>query len=140
VAFGVAFSYLLGEKIAVKNPVVELDGDEMTRIIWKKIREEVQYPRLPFVSQLTLAPCALRHSVFNVNSLSFRICSLTSSILISVLNIAMQYADTPPSLCSHTDHVVMWHIPFPSPSPFPLRALFESLRILRSWVPRPMIK
>lgn len=30
-----------GEKIKVKNPVVELDGDEMTRIIWKKIREEV---------------------------------------------------------------------------------------------------
>ena len=28
-------------KIAVANPVVELDGDEMTRIIWKKIREEV---------------------------------------------------------------------------------------------------
>jgi len=28
-------------KIAVKGPVVELDGDEMTRIIWKKIREEV---------------------------------------------------------------------------------------------------
>jgi isocitrate dehydrogenase len=30
------------EKIVVKNPVVELDGDEMTRIIWKKIREEVR--------------------------------------------------------------------------------------------------
>jgi len=29
-------------KIVVKNPVVELDGDEMTRIIWKKIREEVR--------------------------------------------------------------------------------------------------
>ena len=28
-------------KIVVENPVVELDGDEMTRIIWKKIREEV---------------------------------------------------------------------------------------------------
>lgn len=28
-------------KIVVKNPIVELDGDEMTRIIWKKIREEV---------------------------------------------------------------------------------------------------
>jgi isocitrate dehydrogenase len=26
----------------VANPVVELDGDEMTRIIWKKIREEVR--------------------------------------------------------------------------------------------------
>ena len=26
----------------MKNPVVELDGDEMTRIIWKKIREEVR--------------------------------------------------------------------------------------------------
>ena len=25
-------------KIKVKNPVVELDGDEMTRIIWQWIR------------------------------------------------------------------------------------------------------
>ena len=30
------------QKIVVQNPVVELDGDEMTRIIWKKIREEVR--------------------------------------------------------------------------------------------------
>ena len=29
-------------KIKVDNPIVELDGDEMTRIIWKKIREEVR--------------------------------------------------------------------------------------------------
>jgi isocitrate dehydrogenase len=29
------------KKIVVQHPVVELDGDEMTRIIWKKIREEV---------------------------------------------------------------------------------------------------
>lgn len=37
-------------KIVVENPVVELDGDEMTRIIWKKIREEVRalaYDRPP---------------------------------------------------------------------------------------------
>jgi len=32
-------------KIQVANPVVELDGDEMTRIIWKKIREEVRTSR-----------------------------------------------------------------------------------------------
>jgi isocitrate dehydrogenase len=32
---------VLNSKIVVQNPVVELDGDEMTRIIWKKIREEV---------------------------------------------------------------------------------------------------
>jgi isocitrate dehydrogenase len=29
------------KKIKVKNPVVELDGDEMTRIIWKDIKERV---------------------------------------------------------------------------------------------------
>ena len=29
------------QKIYVKNPVVELDGDEMTRIIWKLIKEEL---------------------------------------------------------------------------------------------------
>ncbi|KZT04970.1 isocitrate dehydrogenase [Laetiporus sulphureus 93-53] len=33
-------------KVVVKNPVVELDGDEMTRIIWKKIREELILPYL----------------------------------------------------------------------------------------------
>ena len=26
-------------KIKVKNPIVEIDGDEMTRIIWEWIRE-----------------------------------------------------------------------------------------------------
>jgi isocitrate dehydrogenase len=31
-------------KIQVKNPVVELDGDEMTRIIWKFIKEQLILP------------------------------------------------------------------------------------------------
>ncbi len=26
-------------KIKVKNPIVEMDGDEMTRIIWKFIKD-----------------------------------------------------------------------------------------------------
>lgn len=29
-------------KIQVDGPVVELDGDEMTRIIWQKIKEKVR--------------------------------------------------------------------------------------------------
>lgn len=33
-------------KIKVKNPVVELDGDEMTRIIWKDIKDKFIYPYL----------------------------------------------------------------------------------------------
>jgi isocitrate dehydrogenase len=33
-------------KIKVANPVVELDGDEMTRIIWKQIREQLIQPYL----------------------------------------------------------------------------------------------
>ncbi len=33
-------------KITVKNPVVEMDGDEMTRIIWQKIREKLILPHL----------------------------------------------------------------------------------------------
>lgn len=34
------------QKIKVANPVVELDGDEMTRIIWKMIREKLILPFL----------------------------------------------------------------------------------------------
>lgn len=34
------------KKIKVQNPVVELDGDEMTRIIWKMIKEKLILPYL----------------------------------------------------------------------------------------------
>ncbi|HAG90725.1 MAG TPA: NADP-dependent isocitrate dehydrogenase, partial [Bdellovibrionales bacterium] len=34
------------KKIDVKNPVVELDGDEMTRIIWAFIKEKLILPYL----------------------------------------------------------------------------------------------
>ena len=34
------------QKIRVKNPVVELDGDEMTRIIWQDIKDKFIYPYL----------------------------------------------------------------------------------------------
>src|SRR3954468_17710718 len=33
-------------KIKVKNPIVEMDGDEMTRIIWQRIREKLILPYL----------------------------------------------------------------------------------------------
>jgi len=34
------------EKIKMTTPLVEMDGDEMTRILWKMIKEELL---LPFV-------------------------------------------------------------------------------------------
>lgn len=34
------------KKIKVAQPVVELDGDEMTRIIWKMIKDKYIYPYL----------------------------------------------------------------------------------------------
>ena len=33
-------------KIKVANPVVEMDGDEMTRIIWKFIKDKLIHPYL----------------------------------------------------------------------------------------------
>ena len=32
------------EKIQMKTPLVEMDGDEMTRILWKMIKDELLYP------------------------------------------------------------------------------------------------
>ena len=34
------------QKITMKTPLVEMDGDEMTRILWQMIKEELL---LPFV-------------------------------------------------------------------------------------------
>jgi isocitrate dehydrogenase len=36
----------VADKIKVKNPIVEMDGDEMTRIIWHQIREKLILPYL----------------------------------------------------------------------------------------------
>ncbi|NBU28692.1 MAG: NADP-dependent isocitrate dehydrogenase, partial [Caulobacteraceae bacterium] len=33
-------------KIKVANPVVDMDGDEMTRIIWKLIKDKLIFPYL----------------------------------------------------------------------------------------------
>ena len=38
------------EKIRMMTPLVEMDGDEMTRILWKMIKEELL---LPFVDLKT---------------------------------------------------------------------------------------
>jgi isocitrate dehydrogenase len=34
------------DKLKVKNPIVEMDGDEMTRVIWARIKEQVILPYL----------------------------------------------------------------------------------------------
>ena len=36
----------MAQKISMKNPIVEMDGDEMTRIIWAMIKEKLIYPYL----------------------------------------------------------------------------------------------
>lgn len=43
---GLAAAAMAGRKIKVDNPVVSLDGDEMTRIIWRKIQDTYIHPFL----------------------------------------------------------------------------------------------
>ncbi|MDH7517826.1 MAG: hypothetical protein QHH19_05730, partial [Candidatus Thermoplasmatota archaeon] len=31
-------------KIKVKNTIVEIDGDEMTRVMWKMVKEKLLFP------------------------------------------------------------------------------------------------
>ena len=38
------------EKIKMTTPLVEMDGDEMTRILWKMIKDELL---LPFIDLLS---------------------------------------------------------------------------------------
>ena len=42
-------------RIKVANPVVDMDGDEMTRIIWQLIKDKVSEPFLLFSTLLSLA-------------------------------------------------------------------------------------
>ena len=42
-----------GKRIKVKNPVVELDGDEMTRIIWENIKDKVSVSLISLIIHTT---------------------------------------------------------------------------------------
>ncbi|RYP44031.1 hypothetical protein DL768_009462 [Monosporascus sp. mg162] len=44
--FHISRANMAAQKIKVKNPVVELDGDEMTRVIWKDIKDKFIFPYL----------------------------------------------------------------------------------------------
>ncbi|XP_022088505.1 isocitrate dehydrogenase [NADP], mitochondrial-like [Acanthaster planci] len=46
VNFSQTRQYANGSRIEVANPVVDLDGDEMTRVIWEKIKETLIFPYL----------------------------------------------------------------------------------------------
>ncbi|MDO4323653.1 MAG: NADP-dependent isocitrate dehydrogenase [Lachnospiraceae bacterium] len=39
------------EKIKMSTPIVEMDGDEMTRILWKMIKDELIYPYIDLKSE-----------------------------------------------------------------------------------------
>ena len=38
-------------KIQMTTPLVEMDGDEMTRILWKYIKDELIYPFIDLKSE-----------------------------------------------------------------------------------------
>ena len=38
-------------KIKMKTPLVEMDGDEMTRVIWKMIKDELIHPFINLKSE-----------------------------------------------------------------------------------------
>ena len=41
-------------KIKVKNPIVELDGDEMTRVIWEFIKNKLIYAGIALLALSSL--------------------------------------------------------------------------------------
>ena len=45
------FEVLIMEKIKMITPLVEMDGDEMTRILWKMIKDELIYPFIDLKSE-----------------------------------------------------------------------------------------
>lgn len=44
-------------KIQMKTPLVEMDGDEMTRIIWKMIKDILLMPYIDQSKNTTLKRC-----------------------------------------------------------------------------------
>ena len=49
-------------KIAMKTPIVEIDGDEMTRIIWKGIKDKLINP---FVWKIITKSLCCTHGTYS---------------------------------------------------------------------------
>ena len=45
------------KKISMANPIAELDGDEMTRIIWAMIKDELIKPFVELNTEADLKQC-----------------------------------------------------------------------------------
>ena len=45
------------EKIKMTTPLVEMDGDEMTRVLWKIIKEELILPFVDLRPSTTIWAC-----------------------------------------------------------------------------------
>ena len=39
------------DKIKMTTPIVEMDGDEMTRVLWQKIKDILIYPYIDLKSE-----------------------------------------------------------------------------------------
>ena len=45
------------EKIKMTTPIVEMDGDEMTRVLWGMIKDELILPLLTLKRSITILAC-----------------------------------------------------------------------------------
>ena len=45
------------EKIQMTTPLVEMDGDEMTRVLWKQIKDELLLPYIDLKPSITTWAC-----------------------------------------------------------------------------------
>ena len=48
------------DKIKMTTPLVEMDGDEMTRILWKMIKDELLLPFIDLKTEYYACQAALR--------------------------------------------------------------------------------
>ena len=84
-------------KIKVKNPVVELDGDEMTRIIWQDIKDKVRLDIGESTTEL------LTHDIVH-SSVRVSLCEQTKDSSLtkaSYLDIDLKYYDLVSPAGSH---------------------------------------
>ncbi|KAG7378041.1 Isocitrate dehydrogenase [NADP], mitochondrial precursor (Oxalosuccinate decarboxylase) [Phytophthora pseudosyringae] len=90
------------QKVHVVNPVVELDGDEMTRIIWKDIREKLILPFLEL--QIEYYDLGLEHRDATNDEVT-----LAAARAIKRHHVGIKCATiTPDEASSEEQHLTQW--------------------------------
>ncbi|ONM58353.1 Peroxisomal isocitrate dehydrogenase [NADP] [Zea mays] len=103
------------EKIKVSNPIIEMDGDEMTRVFWQSIKDKLIFPFLDL--DIKYYDLGILHGEATDDKVTVEAAEATLKY-----NVAIKCATITPALMAASSFSTLQHVdPAGAPSTSPVK-------------------